>query len=70
MTEHEESGKHEEPDSQVEPKEAKESEGELHRQTHFSVEKKPIDSKGYNSGYEWVDCGRGHWKLVPKKAKN
>lgn len=68
MTEHGEHGEH---DSQAEPKEPKGSEGELRRQTHFPVEeKKQVDSKGYDSGYEWVKSGPGRWKLVPKKTEN
>jgi len=63
-----EQGEH---DSQVEPKEPKEQEGELRRQTHFPVEeKKQVDSKGYKSKYRWVDRGRGRWELVLNKAED
>lgn len=63
MTEHEKS------DSQTEQKIPVVQEGILRHQTHFSVEGNQTDSKDYDSGYEWLDCGRGHWKRVPKKAE-
>lgn len=55
-------------DDQTEPKEPKESERKVH-QTHFTVTENPLRGNGYDNGYEWVDCGNGHWKRVHKKAK-
>ncbi|KKQ91706.1 MAG: hypothetical protein UT58_C0043G0003 [Microgenomates group bacterium GW2011_GWC1_39_7b] len=38
--------------------------------THFSVQKTSLRNSDYDSGYEWIDMGSGHFKRVPKKTKD
>ena len=55
-------------DKQTEPKEPKGPERKIH-QTHFTVQESLLRDNGYDNGYEWVDCGNGRWKRVPKKVE-
>lgn len=65
MTEQEKHGN--QTDNQTEDKKPMEPEKKVH-QTHFTVPENPSRGNGYDNGYEWVDCGNGRWKRVPKKV--
>lgn len=58
----------EKPNNQTEQKIPVVPEGILRHQTHFTVPENPWRGNEYDSGYEWVDCGHGRWKRVPKKT--
>lgn len=38
--------------------------------THFPVVKTPLKEGNFNSGYEWVDKGNGHWIRILKKTES